>query len=379
MKGLMEKRDALTAELEELMKRTDEEQRAYTDEERARADEITAEVQALDETMRQQEEMRSALLSGKSARMEQNIEERSYGAIINDFVRGTPMPEIRANETTLSANSSVKMQEFSDDIIKSVKVLAGITEEVSTVVATGTYKQILQSDTYKVTGGWVAEKAQFGVSESRWTTKTIDKYKYGSVSVITLEMLNEAAFDVLPEIMEQFGLDFAYGAESGIISGTGDTYGQPTGLVSGGTAYTAASATAITADEMVNVFHSLKAPYYPNAKWLMNNNTLCAVRKLKDSTGNYLFHQNELTTGYAGTILGKPVLISECMPDIATGTTPVLFGDFKRGYKAVRNPDITLSLLRELYAGIGAIGVQGILWLGGAPVNNEAYTTVTMA
>lgn len=379
MKGLMEKRDALTAELEELMKRTDEEQRAYTDEERARADEITAEVQALDETMRQQEEMRSALLSGRGARMEQNIEERSYGAIINDFVRGTPMPEIRANETTLSANSSVKMQEFSDDIIKSVKVLAGITEEVSTVVATGTYKQILQSDTYKVTGGWVAEKAQFGVSESRWTTKTIDKYKYGSVSVITLEMLKEAAFDVLPEIMEQFGLDFAYGAESGIISGTGDTYGQPTGLVSGGTAYTAASATAITADEMVNVFHSLKAPYYPNAKWLMNNNTLCAVRKLKDSTGNYLFHQNELTTGYAGTILGKPVLISECMPDIGTGAKPVLFGDFKRGYKAVRNPDITISLLRELYAGIGAIGVQGILWLGGAPVNNEAYTTVTMA
>lgn len=379
MKGLMEKRDALTAELEELMKRTDEEQRAYTDEERTRADEITAEVQALDETMRQQEEMRASLFSGRNAAVEKNVEERSYGAIINDFVRGRPMPEIRANETTLGANSSVKMQEFSDDIIKHVQELAGITEEVTTVVATGTYKQILQSDTYKVTGGWVAEAASFGVSESRWTTKTIDKYKYGSVSVITLEMLNEAAFDVLPEITGQFGLDFAYGSESGIIAGTGDAYGQPTGLITGGNAYTAASATAITADEMVNVFHSLKAPYYPNAKWLMNNNTLCAVRKLKDSTGNYLFHQNELTTGYAGTILGKPVLISECMPDIGTGAKPVLFGDFKRGYKAVRNPDITLTLLREMYAGIGAIGVQGILWLGGAPVNNEAYTTVTMA
>lgn len=376
-KGLSEKRGELIEELETLMKRSNEEQRAYTEEETARANKITEEVQAIDETLRQQQEQRAAVLT--NATMEKNVEERSYGAVINDFVRGNSAPEFRANETTLGANSSVKMQEFSDDIIKSVQELAGIANEVTTVVATGTYKQILQSDTYKVTGGWVAEKAQFGTAESRWTTKTIDKYKYGSVSVITLEMLNEAAFDVLPEIMGQFGLDFAYGTESGIIAGTGDANGQPTGLLSGGTAKTLASKIAISADDIVNVFHSLKAPYYPNAKWIMNNNTLCAVRKLKDSTGNYLFHQNELSTGYAGTILGKPVLISECMPDIGEGAKPVMFGDFKRGYKAVRNPDITLSLLRELYAGIGAIGVQGILWLGGAPVNNEAYTTVAMA
>lgn len=378
MKGLIEKRTELVNEMEALIQKTNEEQRAYTDEEKTRADEISAELSEIDATIEAQQEQRAAMFS--KAQTERNVtEERSYGDIINDFVRGRESAEFRANETTIGANSSVKMQQFSDDIIKGVKELAGITNEVTTITADGTYKQIKQNDSYKVTGGWVSEASAFGVSESRWTTQTIDKYKYGSISVITLEMLNEAAFDVMPEITGQFTLDFAYGAESGIIAGQGDDQGQPTGLLSGGTARTLASKVAISADDIVNVFHSLKAPYYPNAKWLMNNNTLCAIRQLKDSTGNYLFHQNELTGGYVGTILGKPVLVSEVMPDIGEGAKPVLFGDFKRGYKAVTNPGISLALLRELYAGIGAIGVQGIMWLGGAPVNNEAYTTVTMA
>lgn len=381
-KGLMEKRAELADELSELMRRTNEEQRAYTDEESAHADELIAQISELDTTIAAQEEQRARLL--ENAPRERNVETRSYGDLINDFVRGREAPEIRANETTIGANSSTKMQEFSDDIISSVQEICGIVNEVATVAAVGTYKQIIASDEYKVTGGWVAEKASFGVSESRWTTKTIDKYKYGSTSIITLEMLNEAAFDVLPEISGQFTLDFAYGAESGIIAGRGDASGQPTGLLSGGTAKTLASKVAVSADEIVDIYHSLKSPYYPNAKWVMNNKTLAAIRKMKDSTGNYLFHQSELTAdykgpGYAGTILGKPVLISEVMPDIGAGAKPIMFGDFRRAYKAVRNPDITLTLLRELYAPIGAIGVQGILWLGGAPVNNEAYTTVAMA
>ena len=374
-KAIMETRAELLAELDGINARTDEEKRGYTDEESARCGEIMTKLGELEETMQKREEQRALILAG--AQRERNVETRSYGEIINDFVRGNDAPEYRANETTLSANTAVKMTEFSDDIIRAATELCPVVNEDATIVSTGDYKQIIQDESYKVNGGYVAEKANFNVSESRWTTKTIGKFKYGSTSVITLEMLYEAAFDVMSEITQQFTLDFAKCFEKGIIAGSGT--GEPEGLLTGGTSLTLTSPSAVKADDIVTIYHSVKSAYYSNAKWLMNNNTLCSVRKLKDSTGNYLFHQGELTEGYAGTILGKPVLVSEEMPDIGTGASPILYGDFRRAYKCVRNPDISLTVLRELYSQIGAVGVQGILWLGGAPVNNEAYTKVVMA
>lgn len=375
-KEIMETRAEWVKELDELNAKVGEEKRAYTDEENTKVEELVGKIRDADAMAEKLAEQR-AVIFAKSAKMERNVETRSYGEVINDFVRGNEAPEFRANETTLANNPYTKMTEFSDDIIKAVVDVCPIVDEVSTVVSIGDYKQIIQNEQYKVQGGYVAEKANFTTSESRWTTKTIGKFKFGSTSVITLEMLYETAFDVLPEITEQFTLDFAKCFEKGIITGSGS--GEPEGLLTGGTALTLSSPAQVKADDLITVYHSVKPAYYNNAQWLMNNNTLCAVRKLKDSTGNYLFHQSELTGGYAGTILGKPVLLSEEMPDIGTGAKPILFGDFRRAYKCVRNPEISLTVLRELYSQIGAIGVQGILWLGGAPVNNEAYTTVSMA
>lgn len=376
-KEIMENRAEWVKEIDSINETVGTEKRNYTDEESAKVDELLKKIADADALAARLTEQRAVIMAGGSTKLEKNVETRSYGEVINDFVRGNEAPEFRANETTLANNPYTKMTEFSDDIIKAVVDVCPIVNEVSTVVSIGDYKQIIQNEQYKVQGGYVAEKANFTTSESRWTTKTIGKYKYGSTSVITLEMLYETAFDVLPEITEQFTLDFAKCFEKGIITGSGS--GEPEGLLTGGTALTLSSPTQVKADDLITVYHSVKPAYYGNAQWLMNNNTLCAVRKLKDSTGNYLFHQNELTGGYAGTILGKPVLLSEEMPDIGTGAKPILFGDFRRAYKCVRNPEISLTVLRELYSQIGAIGVQGILWLGGAPVNNEAYTTVSMA
>lgn len=376
-KALYETRAAYVEELDKINDTLTEEKRGYSDEEKAKCDELVAKIAELDETLEKMEEQRSVILAGQSAKREKNVETRSYGEVINDFVRGNDAPEYRANETTLGNNADVKMTEFSNDIIKAAAEICPIVNEVSTIVSTGDYKQIIQNEDYKVTGDYVGELGEFDITESRWKTKIISKFKAGSISVISLEMLYEAAFDVMSEIDQQFILDFAKRFEKGIIKANGT--GQPEGLLTGGTPITLGSANQIKADDLINIYHSIKSAYYNNAKWLMNNNTLCAIRKLKDATGAYLFHQNELTGGYAGTILGKPVLISEEMPDIGTGAKPVLFGDFKRAYKFVRNPEVSLTVLREKYAHIGAIGVQGIMWIGGAPVNNEAYSTVTMA
>lgn len=376
MKKLMEKRAELFAELEKLTNVVDsgEEIRSYTDEEVTRMDELRAEIETLDKTISEKEKSMNALAAKPV------VEERAAdneNNRINRFARN-PLTEIRSGETMIANSSAVKYSQFSEDVIGRVLELARVADEVTTVYAKGTYKQIVSNPSYVVNGAWKAEGVAPTMSEARWTTISIEPYKFVSEVCLTYEMLNQAGFDVVPEMYNQFSLDFAYALEHGIIAGAGDGSGEPTGLLTGGTTFNVTSKVKLNADDLINAFHSLKSYYYSNAKWIMNNKTLCDVRKLKDSTGNYLFHQTELTGGYAGTILGKPVLVSEVMPDVAEGAKPILFGDFARGYKAIRNPDVMLQALNEKYAGIGQ-GILGVLWCGGKPVNNDAYAVVKMA
>ena len=111
---------------------------------------------------------------------------------------------------------------------------------------------------------------------------------------------------------------------------TGDGTGKPLGILAatGGaeTGITAASATAITADELIDLFYSLKAPYRRNAVWVLNDSTIKAIRKLKDNQGQYLW-QPSLTAGAPDLLLGKPVRTSAYMPAIAADAKTIAFGD----------------------------------------------------
>lgn len=380
MKALIEKREALLAELDQLVNIGETEARAYTEEETARAEQIKAELDEIDATIAKSEEIRAygdrAVIETRAA-APAGMDER---AAINAFARGQKV-ETRSNETTLTNSSGLVATKFSQNVLHTARDLANIVNQISLVEARGTYKQIVASDaSYGVSGSWVGEAASIGINELRWTTVDIAKYKYASTVVLTLELLNQTVeeFDVLNEVTDQFARDFAYGLETAIIKGSGS--GQPYGLVSGGTAVTTAAAAAITASELIDIYHGLKGAYMPNSVWVMNNKTLGAIRKLTDSSGDFLFKQEgDFSNGYAGSILGRPVLVSSVMDDMTATNKPIIFGDLSQGYKGVLSPDVTLTVLNELYAGIGAKGVQGIMWFGGRPVNAEAYEVVTMA
>lgn len=377
-KELIERRAEVMSEIKELTGKITEEKRAFTDEESAKLEELRGEYTALGDSIQKITSANEALEEKGEEKRAADAGMRSDKDILVSYIRGG-VSELRDNETKLVNSNSIKLSDFSADIVKKMKDLCGIIQRITLVNARGDYKQIVEDDDYKAHGAWTAEGAQITAAESRWKTITIPHFKYPSLSIITLEMLNQAAFDPLPEISNQESLDFAYAVETGIIKGAGDGSGQPTGLVTSGTTFNTASSAAISADEIIDIYHSLKSYYTMGAAWLMNNKTLSMIRKLKDSTGNYLFRQTDnLTEGYTGFILGKPVLVSECMPDVEAGAKPILYGDFARAYKGVMDPAISFQVLREKYADIGAVGVQGMLWFGGKPINAEAYTTVTM-
>lgn len=367
LKALVEQRADFQEELNSIVNTADTEERAMTEEEVKKFDEIETKIKALDGTIEREERARTMEIKNGAQQQDHDIEERAGSEILTAFVRGE---EVRAGEMSTTTNGNIIPSDFSTDIIRKVTELSGIYNEVAKIQSTGTYKQIVEKN--KMTAGWTAELAEVTAASSTFDIVEIGHHKLGSLAKISLELINQANFPIASEVQQQMVDAFVQKVEQGVIKGTG--IGQPTGLMSGGTAFALASVTAITAEEVVKIYHALKAPYLANAKWLVSRATLCAIRLLKDSTGKFLFHEAELTSGYVGYILGKPVLISEEMADYQ-----IMFGDFAKAYKANVNPQMTIQLLNEVYASQGAKGILGFLFIDGKPVNNEAYVVAKSA
>ncbi|MGN0665388.1 MAG: phage major capsid protein [Huintestinicola sp.] len=376
MKEINEKRGQIRQAMQAVVTAARNENRAVTEEEEAMFADYDNQLADLDRT--EKLEKRAAQLAMADSEEAPADEERAAAddhghSAVNAYIRGQ---EVRSADSGMSTTENGVMNtEYSSDIIHKVVELSGIMQRISVVNSKGKYKQIVAVDSDKITAGWTDELAEVTASEAKFDTIEIGHYKLGSLYKFSLELLNQNEFDIASEANAQMVQDFALKAETAIIKGTGSK--QPTGLVTAGTPYTVAGADTITADEIIEIFHALKAPYHMNAAWIMNNDTLCAVRKLKDGD-KYIFHQSEFTSdGFVGSILGKPVLVSEAVDSMGSGNKFMLFGDFARAYKANLNPDISIEVLREKYITQGAVGVIGFMWLDGKPVNSEAYVTVS--
>lgn len=358
---LMEKRNNLIEEMEALISKAKTETRAFTEEEFKRYEEIRAEIENLDKTIKAEEEARSF-----EKKEPKKTEQRSAVDIFSDFIKG----ETRAaGEMTTTANGNIIPTELSKDIIKKVTERSGLFNLVKKVNSTGKYQQIIENN--KVTAGWTDELAEVTASNGDYNIVEIGHYKLGALTKISLELINQANFNVTSEVIEQMADAFADKLEQAFLKGDGVK--KPTGLVTGGVKVNLASKTAITADELIDIYHSLKAPYLANAVWVMSRDTLAKIRKLKDNDGQYLF-QADMTKDYVGYILGKPVVISEFMDNLGgTSVYPIIFGDISKAYIANTNPEQTIQILNEVYASQGAKGVLGFMFVDGKPVNNEAY------
>ena len=166
--------------------------------------------------------------------------------------------------------------------------------------------------------------------------------------------------------------------EDAFLSGNGTH--KPTGILNaaGGAqvGVTAASATAVTADEIIDLFHSLKTPYRKNAIWILNDSTVKAIRKLKSGNGEYLW-QPALRDGEVNTILGRPYFTSAFAPDIEAGAKVMAFGDFNYYWIGDRQ-GISFKRLNELYAGNGQVGFLASKRLDGKLVLPEAVQVLQM-
>ena len=180
-------------------------------------------------------------------------------------------------------------------------------------------------------------------------------------------------------IINQFGKALANAEEDAFLNGDG--VGKPLGLLAtdGGAqvGVSAKSADEITADEIIDLIYSLKRPYRKNAKFITNDQTLAAIRKLKDQTGQYLW-QPSLQAGEPDRILGYPVYTSPFFPVITAGVPAIAFGDYSY-YNIGDRGTRSFAELKELFAGNGMVGFVAKERVDGKLVLPEAVKLLTMA
>jgi len=203
-----------------------------------------------------------------------------------------------------------------------------------------------------------AESGSIPQAEPILNELTFTPYALKRLGKATDELLADSRFDVFNTVLRPDMLQAFAAGENGYFS-TGTGTGQPQGVVTGASAgVTAASATTVTADEVIDLFYSLNYLYRQNAVWLMNDATAKIMRKLKDTTGDYLW-QNGLQAGQPASLLGRPVYTLNAMDTPAAGKKTILFGDMSYFMIADFNlgqPEV--KRLEELYAGTGEMGFR---------------------
>jgi HK97 family phage major capsid protein len=224
----------------------------------------------------------------------------------------------------------------------------------------------------KGTASWIDEEGAIPESDDSFGQVSIGAYKLGTMVKVSEELLNDSVFELEPYISREFARRIGNKEEEAFFIGDGS--GKPTGILAatGGAqlGVTTAGATAITLDEVLDLFYSLKAPYRNKSVFIMNDSTVKAIRKLKDGQGQYLW-QPSIQAGTPDTILNRPLFTSSYVPAIEAGAKTIAFGDFSYYWVADRQGRV-FKRLNELYAVTGQVGFVATQRVDGKLILPEA-------
>ena len=220
--------------------------------------------------------------------------------------------------------------------------------------------------------------AQFlGDGEALTTTRLKDDFRRISIDTrrlqcltrVPVEFASDQSFDLENYIVKRMGRSFADAEDGGFLIGSGEN--EPQGILATVPVGVSVGSTSLSIDNLVNLYFSLDSDYRARGTWLMNDRTLCEIRKLHDSGNRYIFNDTN------GTILGRPVRTSPYMPLIESGKRPILFGDFSYFCIILRAP-ASLKVLSELFASSNERGFLGTERLDGKLLRTGALKSLSV-
>lgn len=377
MKALMEKRAEKQQIMDNLVKTADTETRAMNETEVADFDAAEKEVRAIDDTIAREERARNI---EKKEYKDPTTEDRAAEDEKNfaDYVMGK-VSELRAGEqnVTTGNNGAIIPTTIANRIIKAVKDRCPILAGATIYNVKGTLKVPVwgkANTTHDIAVGYQTEFTDITADAGKFTSVDLGGYLIGALTLIGRSVENNGSFSVVDFIVTQMAEEIAAYLEGQALTGNGSS--AMTGALNTTTNKTAASASAITADELIDTQALIKQVYQANACWTMAPATFTAIRKLKDSNGRYLL-QDDVTGEFPYRLLGKPVYLSDNMPAIATGAKVILYGDYS-GLSVNFRENISIEVLREKYATQHAIGVVAWMEIDSKVTDHSKLATLTM-
>jgi len=299
-----------------------------------------------------------------------------------DFMRTAPgsiTPAIK-NALQIGTDSEggyLVPDEFERKLIEALNEQS-VFRSLATVIKTTSGERKIPLVTSYGQAAWTDEEALITDSDDTFGQVSLGAHKLATLVKVSDELLYDSAFDLEKFIAAQFARRISEKEETAFVSGDGSS--KPTGILNatGGAevGVTAASTTALTSDELIDLYYSLKKPYRKNAVFLTNDATVKAIRKLKDNNGQYLW-QPSIAGGTPDKLLDCNLVTSFAMPTIAAGVKSIAFGDFSYYWIADRQNRI-FKKLSELYAANGQVGFIGTQRVDGKLILPEAVKVLQM-
>ena len=290
----------------------------------------TSELASVEEANKKSEEARAIFEASSPAPViEKEVEAPTDASILRSMANG----EVRSHnfekrDLTVGSDGGLVPQGFYDQIVAKLAEHA-VVRQFATVVSTAGGEDIkFPQITALSSAVLVAEGGGIGESAPTSASVTLGAFKYAYLVQVSSELLADEGVDIEGFLAQDSGRALGNGA--GTDFAVGNHSSKPNGLMNAsGTGVTCASATAITSDEVIDLYHSVTSPYRTNGAWIMNDATLKEIRQLKDSNNQYLW-QPSMQQGNPDILLGSPVATDPNIETIATTKKVMAFGDMSK-------------------------------------------------
>jgi HK97 family phage major capsid protein len=366
-KGLVEKKNDLITRAEAILNDAETNKRELTDDEAQELAEIRDDVRKIKEALKIHDELKEEKQELKEEAAEDKAEaqamkeaackEEADRRAFEAYVRGVVLNERDAVNMTKAANGAVIPTTIANKIIAMVYNICPILEKSTKYNVKG--KLVVpyyDESTNSITVDYADEFVELTSEVGAFTKIELDGFLAGTLTLISRSLINNAQFNIVDFIVERMAYAIKRFIEGELLNGT---EGKVAGLSGVTKSITAAATSAITADEVVRLHDAIIDDFQANAIWIMSPATRTALRTLKSNTGYYLLN-DDISTPFGSSLLGKPVYVSDNMPDMAAGKTAIYYGDM-RGLATKFSEEMTIEVLREKYATQHAVGVVG--WL----------------
>ncbi len=277
-----------------------------------------------------------------------SVEAKAFGTYLRVGAQNLGADERKAlTVATNAAAGYLAPTEFGMEILKRLREVSPV-RQFAKVITIGGKEITYPRRTGSTAATWVSEVADRTASGPTYEQVTLTPYELATFVEVSGQLLEDNVYNLEGELTSDLAESFAIAEGTAFVSGDGT--GKPKGILaaSGITQIVSGNASTLgsnPADLLIDMFSKLPAVHAQAGAWAMNRNTLASLRKLKDTTGQYLW-QPGLQAGQPGTLLGRPIIEMVDMPDIAANAFPIVFGDWS-GYRIVDRVD--MSILADPY------------------------------